>query len=357
MNVRDDTVWAALPAACLLVDRENCVAAANPAAEVFLNSSERTMTGRAIQRLMPTDVDLVPSLERARAGQSAVVHNDVRLLRGPRGPVICDVQIGPFGETPGVVLLVIHPRQIAGRLGKALQAKSVAKTAIGLADMLAHEIKNPLAGITGAAQLLSMSLGKEDQEMTDLILQETRRIVALLAQVEQFGDLRPPNLQTANIHDVIERARMSAALGAAKRMTFKDEYDPSLPATLADTDQLLQVFANLFANAAEAAGEAGGTITIRTFFEGGLRLAQAEGGEIAVPLQIEIIDDGPGIPEALIDSVFEPFVSSRENGTGLGLALVSKIVAAHRGSIVVSSRPGRTAFRISLPIQPTRGDA
>jgi two-component system nitrogen regulation sensor histidine kinase GlnL len=356
MTPRTDTIWAALPAACLLVDPENRITAANPAAEVFLNAGERSLIGRAIGTLLPTDIDLDLSFARARSGQSAVTHHGVRLSRSPRGPVLCDIQIGPLGDPPDLTLLMIHPRQIAGHLGKALQAKSVAKTAIGLADMLAHEIKNPLAGITGAAQLLSMSLGKEDQEMTDLILQETRRIVALLTQVEQFGDLRPPTLAPVNIHDVLERARMSATLGAARKMTFRDEYDPSLPSTPADADQLLQVFANLFANAAQAAGPDGGTITIRTFFELGLRLALPDGGEAPVPLQVEITDDGPGIPEALIDSVFEPFVSSRENGTGLGLALVSKIIAAHHGTIVVASRPGRTTFRLSLPILTDRGD-
>lgn len=348
-------VWSALPVPGLMVDADDRVIAANPMAEVFLNTAEKSLIGRGIAACLPVDIDLAATLGWARDGTSAIVHHDVALSRARQGKILTDLHVAPLGDPPEAMMLVLYPRQIAGRLGRALQVKSAAQTAIGLADMLAHEIKNPLAGITGAAQLLSMGLGKEDQEMTDLILQETRRILALLTQVEQFGDLRPPKLAPVNIHDVLERARVSAGLGAARRMMFRDDYDPSLPATNADADQLLQVFANLFGNAAEAAGEGGGTITIRTFFEGGLRLSRPDGGGRALPLQIEITDDGPGIPAAIVESVFDPFVSGRENGTGLGLALVSKIVAAHHGTIAVTSRPGQTTFRISLPIAKESG--
>ncbi len=347
-----DATWLALPIPGFLVGPQNRIQSINPAAEVFLNLAQKSLTGRDLAQCLKVDGDLNVNLDRARAGQSVLFHHDVSISRGNGELALCDMQIAPLGDTPETMMVLLHPRQIKGRLGRALQGNSAAKTAIGLADMLAHEIKNPLAGISGAAQLLSMSLGKEDQEMTDLILQETRRVVDLLKQVEQFGDLRPPNLKPLNIHDLLERARMSAALGAAANMTFLDQYDPSLPLTSGDSDQLLQVFANLFANAAEAAGKSGGTITIRTYYELGLRLRSENGGR-AVPLQIEIIDDGPGIAEAMLEFVFDPFISSRENGTGLGLALVSKIIADHQGAIVVTSRPARTVFRISLPVALT----
>ncbi len=344
-----DQVWQALPIPGFLVDGRDRVAQINPAAENFLNTGRKSLTGRPLGECLVLDADIPPLLARVRAGQSDLFLHDVTYRRTGEVPVLCDLQIAPLADGTDTMLVLLHPRQIKGRLGRALRPKSVARTAIGLADMLAHEIKNPLAGITGAAQLLAMSLGKDDRELTDMILQETRRIVDLLKQVEKFGDLRPPKRRPVNIHDLLERARMSASLGAASAMTFRDEYDPSLPPTLADPDQMMQVFANLFANAAQAAGPDGGTITIRTYFELGLRLRSADGGR-SVPLQVEIIDDGPGIPEQMLDSVFDPFVSGRENGTGLGLALVSKIIAEHDGTIVVSSRPGRTAFRISLPV-------
>ncbi|MCB1367493.1 MAG: PAS domain-containing protein [Rhodobacteraceae bacterium] len=346
-----DQIWQALPVPAFLVDAENLVAALNPAAETFLKLPQKAVVGRGLPDKLGFDIDLDGNLNRARAGQAVLFHRDAMVTRPGDAALNCDVQIAPLGDGAGLMLVLLQPRGIVGQLGKALQARSAAKTAIGMADMLAHEIKNPLAGIAGAAQLLAMGLKREDQEMTDLIVQETRRIVDLLKQVEQFGDLRKPALKPLNIHDILERARITATLGAASAMTFADDYDPSLPLVPGDGDQLQQVFLNLFANAAEAAGPGGGRITIRTCFEPGLRLGDASGGH-AVPLQVEVIDDGPGIAEGLLDSVFDPFVSTRENGTGLGLALVSKIVSDHNGSITVTSQPGRTIFRISLPLAP-----
>jgi two-component system, NtrC family, nitrogen regulation sensor histidine kinase GlnL len=346
-----EDIWVALPIPAFVVDKANRLSSVNPAAEVFLNNAQKTMSGKEIAQVMKVDIALDPNLDRARADQSVLFHHDVSINLSAGEVALCDIQMAPLSDADGAMVVLLHPRQIKGRLGRALQVNSSAKTAIGLADMLAHEIKNPLAGITGAAQLLAMGLGKQDQEMTDLILQETRRIVDLLKQVEQFGDLRPPKLKPLNIHDLLEKTRISASYGAASNMRFLDQYDPSLPLTYGDADQLSQVFSNLFANAAEAAKSSGGTITIRTYYEIGLRLRSQNGGQ-AVPLQIEVIDDGPGIADNILDHVFDPFISTRENGTGLGLALVSKILAEHHGAIVVKSRPGKTVFRISLPMAP-----
>ena len=188
--------------------------------------------------------------------------------------------------------------------------------------------------------------------MTDLIVAESRRIVALLDQVEQFGNLRPPARKVVNIHDLLDRARKSAAVGFAASMKIVEEYDPSLPPTFVDADQMLQVFLNLLKNASEAAGKSGGTIRLKTFYDISLRLRRRDGAGGALPLQIEIIDDGPGIPPEIAADIFDPFVSGRENGTGLGLALVSKIISDHDGWISVDSGPGRTVFRISLPVAP-----
>ena len=249
------------------------------------------------------------------------------------------------------MLLLISPRELAHRVGASKSVGTAARSAIGMAAMIAHEIKNPLAGITGAAQLLSMRLGSEDREMTDLIVAESRRIVALLEQVEQFGNLRPPALRPVNLHDVLDRARRSAAVGFGAHMAIEEHYDPSLPPTLADSDQLQQVFQNLLRNAAEAQPD-GGRIRIRTYYETSLRLRRPDGSGAALPLQVAIEDDGPGLRPEIAEHVFEPFVSGRENGTGLGLALVSKIVTEHGGWLSVDSVPGRTVFRVSLPVAP-----
>jgi two-component system nitrogen regulation sensor histidine kinase GlnL len=247
--------------------------------------------------------------------------------------------------------VLLENRELAGRLDRAMSSKSAAKSAIGMAEMLAHEIKNPLAGITGAAQLISMNASGEERELTDLIVAETRRILKLLEQVEQFGNVRPPERRAVNVHDVLDRARKLASVGFAAHMRIEDDYDPSLPPTWGDPDQLQQVFLNLLKNAAEA-GKTGGTIRLRTFYELSLKVRRRDGTGAAVPLQVEVVDDGPGIPPDIATDIFEPFVSGRENGTGLGLALIAKIIADHDGWVAVDSVPGRTVFRISLPIAP-----
>jgi two-component system nitrogen regulation sensor histidine kinase GlnL len=194
---------------------------------------------------------------------------------------------------------------------------------------------------------------QEDLEFTDLIVAETRRIVKLLEQVEQFGNLSAPERKSVNIHDVLDRARRSALLGFGAHMKIIEDYDPSLPLALGDPDQLLQVVLNLIKNASEAANPAqGGTIRLHTYYEHSFRMRRADGTGQSLPLQVEIIDDGPGLPEEIRGDIFDPFVSGRENGTGLGLALVSKIVSDHDGWISVDSVPGRTVFRMSLPRAP-----
>jgi two-component system nitrogen regulation sensor histidine kinase GlnL len=216
--------------------------------------------------------------------------------------------------------------------------------------MLAHEIRNPLAGISGAAQLLEMGLGDSDRELTGLIQAEAARIGKLVDRVEQFGDLRPAQRKPINIHDVLDRARRAAQAGFAAHVRLSEDYDPSLPPTAGDPDQLLQVFQNLLKNAAEAVPRVGGTIAISTCFSPGVKLVRPGQKSEALPLLVTITDNGPGIPENLIRDIFDPFVSSKVNGSGLGLSLVSKITADHGGVVECDSRPGRTRFRVRLPV-------
>lgn len=345
-------IWASLPIPALLIDEAGLILETNPAAELFLNASSRSLKGQPVFDRLHIDADMDEACARARANQSALFINDADVTNGEKPPVQCTVQVAPLADNPDYLMLLMSPREIADRLNRAGAAKTAAKSAIGMAEMLAHEIKNPLAGISGAAQLLSMNLSSADKELTDLIVEETRRIVKLLEQVEQFGNVRPPERRVVNIHDALDRARKSAVVGFAAQMRVLEEYDPSLPPTYADPDQLMQVFLNLIKNAAEAAGNRGGTITLRTRYDLSLRLRRKDGTGKALPLQVEIIDDGPGLPPGIADEIFEPFVSGKENGTGLGLALVSKIVTEHEGWISVDSVPGRTVFRVSLPVAP-----
>ncbi|MCZ4353595.1 ATP-binding protein [Roseovarius aestuarii] len=358
MSVSDKPLWVSLPTPGFLVDAEDRITAINPAAEGFLNSSDRAVSGMALWKVLTVETTLQTAFERARTGGTSLLVNDVDVgvalrAKAPgntRAPVQCNLQIAPMTGQDGVMIILLSPRDLPGQMAQNRSVKSAGRSAIGMAEMLAHEIKNPLAGITGAAQLLEMGLDPDQHELTQLIVSESRRIVALLDRVEQFGNVGAPNFRRINVHDVLARARRSAQLGLAADMTILEDYDPSLPEAQADPDMLLQVFQNLIKNAGEAAGAPGGTIRLHTYFDPSLRIHGADGAEHKLPLQIEVIDDGPGLPEAIAADVFDPFVSGRENGTGLGLALAARIITAHEGWISVKSHPGKTVFRISLPI-------
>ncbi|MEX0368045.1 MAG: nitrogen regulation protein NR(II) [Ruegeria sp.] len=344
----DQAIWASLPVPAFIIDPQDRIADVNSAGEGFLNASRKAVLGHPVWDQIAADAPIEEAFDRARSNGTPLFVNDVDVGSGQRAPLQCALQIAPLLGQPGSMIMIISPRELAGRMTQSHTVKSAVQSAIGMAEMLAHEIKNPLAGITGAAQLLSMNIAPQDIELTDLIVEESRRIVKLLEQVEQFGNLSLPDFRPVNIHDVLDRARRSALLGFGAHMTIIEDYDPSLPLAFGDPDQLLQVVLNLLRNASEAAGGDGGTIRLRTYFEHSFRLRRSDGSGHSLPLQVEIIDDGPGLPEDISADIFDPFVSGRENGTGLGLALVSKIVSDHDGWISVDSVPGRTVFRLSL---------
>ncbi len=347
-----DRLWSGLPIPALMVDRQNIIRDVNPSAEGFFNLSAKAMRDQPLWDKVMVAAPLDDAMERARRDSTSLFVNDVDVSGGERAPMLCNVQMAAMPDLDDHLLILIQPKESGHRISRA-STSTAAKSAIGMAEMLAHEIKNPLAGITGAAQLLSMNLSNGDLEMTDLIVSESRRIVKLLDQVEQFGRLRPPQMEPVNLHDVLERARQSAAVGFGAHMKFEERYDPSLPLTIGDADQLVQVFLNLVKNASEAQKRTG-TITLHTYYEQSLRVQLPDGTRQTLPLQVEVIDDGPGLPQELASMIFEPFVSGRENGTGLGLALVSKIIADHGGWVSVDSVPGRTAFRISMPMAKSK---
>ena len=349
------TAFAALPLPAIIFDAAGNWTALNEAAELWLNLSERSVAGlRADDPALATRLRVTPGLApllSQAAPEEPAHHPRVAFEISDRagGWALRRAALHLSALPGGGVVALIQPEPADTDAGRR-----AARSAIGMADMLAHEIKNPVAGIRGAAQLLAEGLGPDDRELTDLIVAESRRIVALLEQVERFGDTSPPQRRAVNIHDILDRARRSVELGGAAAGIVAD-YDPSLPPAPIDPDRMMQVVLNLIRNAAEALARDGrspgdprgpGLIRVRSAYDGAVRDAAGA----ALPLQIEIEDDGPGIPEPIADQIFEPFISGRENGTGLGLALAGKIVAEHGGRIRVDSRPGRTVFRVSLPL-------
>lgn len=346
MSADYEALWHALPNPGLLLDAEGCVREANGAAEDFLGISRRALAGRSLAGMAGEDSALAGLIARAMAGGEALAEYTVEFA-WPEAPL----RLADLFATPveGGVLVLIHPRANAERMGRQLSSRDAARSVVGLASMLAHEVRNPLAGISGAAQLLAMNASAEDRELTELIREEAERIGGLVARFEQFGDMRMARRAAVNIHDVLHRAAKSAKAGFAAHLRFVEEYDPSLPPTAGDPDQLMQVIVNLLKNAAEAAPKVGGVVSLRTAYRAGVKVRTTRGTE-SLPLQVSISDNGGGVPEELRPHIFEPFVTSKANGTGLGLALVSKVIADHGGVISCDSAPGFTVFRMLLPV-------
>ena len=276
-------------------------------------------------------------------------------LGTPRNPGerLVDLHVAPLPERPDHVVVMLQERTIADKMDRQLTHRGAARSVSALAVMLAHEIKNPLSGIRGAAQLLEQSVGDEDRSLTRLICDEADRIVKLVDRMEVFTDERPVEREPVNIHRVLEHVKRLTQSGVAPHIKFTEDYDPSLPPVLANRDQLIQVFINLVKNAAEAIGEGAndGEIALSTAFRPGVRLSvPGSKSRVSLPLEFCVRDNGPGVPEDLLPHLFDPFVTSKPTGSGLGLALVSKIIGDHGGIIECESQPRRTIFRVLMPI-------
>jgi two-component system nitrogen regulation sensor histidine kinase GlnL len=345
-----EAVWNALPQPALLIGPDDAILAANAAAESFLSASAAQLSRRTLAELAGAASRIRDLAGRARGGAVSLADHNVELMLPDGRARLVDAQAAPLDERSGVVLLQFAPRSIAEQMDRSLTHRAAARSVTGMAAMLAHEIKNPLAGISGAAQLLEMTLGDAERELTTLIRDETKRVEKLLERVEAFGDTRPPAREPVNIHDVLDRAKRAAGAGFASHVRFFEEYDPSLPPVPGDADQLMQVFQNLLKNAAEATPKVGGVVMLRTAYSPGVAMAGPGGRRESVPLLVTIQDNGSGVPPEIKRDIFEPFVTSKAGGSGLGLALVSKVMADHGGTVECDSEPGWTVMRLRFPI-------
>lgn len=354
-DIDSETLLFSLPHPILMIASNGAIIFANAAAESFFSMSAAMLKRSKIKDVVAFGCPLLALIEQVQATSTTVNEYGIE-VSSPRlaQPKLIDVYGGPMPDDPRNIFLMLQQRSMAQMIERQLTHRAAARSVSGMAGVLAHEIKNPLSGIRGAAQLLEPSLSDEDRALTQLICSETDRICNLVDRMEVFGDERPIVKDAVNIHDVLNHVRRIAENGFGRGVRFVEDYDPSLPPVLGNRDKLVQVFLNLVKNAAEAIGDRGegGRIVMQTAFRPGVRLSIAGSDtRVSLPLMIQIEDNGSGIADHLKPHLFDPFVTTKPSGTGLGLALVAKIISDHGGVIECDSEPKRTIFRVLLPMQ------
>ncbi|NBB82713.1 MAG: PAS domain-containing protein [Alphaproteobacteria bacterium] len=345
-----NAILTSVPIPVVVLDTDRVIRFVNFEAEQFFGMSEASLTGLPLAELLPADSPIHFLIDQALDEGASMSDYGVTLETPRIGRHVVTITVGPVGDPPQQAVITLQEQSIARRIDNQLSHRNAARSVSAMAAMLAHEVKNPLSGIRGAAQLLEQTVGEDDRPLTRLICDEADRIVGLVNRMDVFSDRRAQR-EAVNIHTVLERVRKVAQNGFAKHARFAERYDPSLPPVFGNHDQLVQVFMNLVKNASESVPADTGEILITTRYQRGVSIAMpGTDRRVHLPLLVTIQDNGDGIPEDLHEHLFDPFVTTKANGTGLGLALVAKIVDDHGGFIGFESEPRRTVFKISLPI-------
>lgn len=347
-----DALLAAVPHPLVGADAKGMIVFANPPAEQFLDMSAAMLKRQSLPAMLPFGSPVLALIEQVRDHAVTVSEYGIEIATPRLSPREVDVHLSPIADMPGGVLILFQERTIAHKMDRQLTQRHATRSVTSMAAILAHEIKNPLAGIRGAAQLIEQNATEGDRVLTRLICEETDRIRKLVDRMEVFTDRRPLERKPVNIHEVLDHVKHLAKSGFARDVTFVESYDPSLPPVMGEKDRLIQVLLNLVKNAADAlAGRPDGEIVLHTAYRPGVHLTVGGARDrLALPLEVGVRDNGAGVPAEVLATMFEPFVTSKPRGQGLGLAIVAKIVSDHGGTIECESEPKRTIFRVRLPM-------
>ncbi|WP_428775180.1 nitrogen regulation protein NR(II) [Vibrio sp.] len=341
------TILNNLVTATLILDEALIVRYANPAAEQLFSQSAKRIVEQPLSHLIQhASLDLALLSQPLQSGQS-ITDSDVTFVVDGK-PLMLEVTVSPLSWQRELMLL-IEMRKIGQqrRLSQELNQHAQQQAAKLLVRGLAHEIKNPLGGLRGAAQLLERMLPDQSlAEYTQIIIEQADRLRSLVDRL--LGPQKPGKKQPENLHLILEKVRQLVELEVGHSVIIERDYDPSLPEILMDPDQIEQALLNIVSNAGQIlTQQESGKITIRTRT---VHQANIHGQRHKLAARIEVIDNGPGIPMELQDTLFYPMVSGREGGTGLGLSISQNLIDQHHGKIDVESWPGRTIFTIYLPI-------
>ncbi len=343
-----------LPFPVFMLDENDRFLWLNHAAEGFFHSSQAMLVPMQMSELLISDSPFFSLVRRARQSERPVSDKLLRLISPKFGVRNAAIQVTPLPvsenvDERGAVLVTLQEQGLSDKLAAQNTVKSAALSMSKMTSLLAHEVKNPLAGIKGAAQLLETEIPEESRQLSSMIVTEADRITALLNRIENLSSDMPVQLKDVNIHEILDHCIRITTASFGRHLEIKCHYDPSLPNIDADPDLLVQCFLNLFKNASEVTDDKG-ILTLTTSYNLSRYLSTSQSFQVHLPLQIEIEDNGSGIPEELQDYIFEPFISGKQSGSGLGLAMVASVVADHGGAISVDTSPAGSCFTVNLPI-------